>query len=71
MQVGIFTGHVQGIEMNAAVGQRGMQSALALELNPRDGERQIAELCFAAKLVEVRERAVDRNCAGQSRLAIE
>jgi hypothetical protein len=25
MQIGIFTGHVQRIEMNAAAGQRGMQ----------------------------------------------
>ena len=71
MQIGIFASHVQGIEMNAAAGQGGMQSAVALELNAGDGERQVAELRLTPKLIEMREWAVDRNCAGQRRLAIE
>ena len=64
VQIGILAGHVQRIEMNAAVGQRGMQAA-PLERNAGNGERQVAELCLAPELPGMRERAVDRNCAGQ------
>ena len=57
--------------MNAAVRQRGVQSAVALELNAGDGERQLSELRLTPKLPGTGERTVNRNCTGQCRLAIE
>ncbi len=52
-QIGVFAGDVEGIEMNCAVGQRGMRAAFALQRHTGNGDRQLAKVGIAAKLLEI------------------
>ena len=71
VQIGVFAGDVERIEMDAAAGQRGVRAAVTLELNAGDGDGQLLELRVAAKLLGMRERPVDRDRSGQRGFAAE
>ena len=66
-----FAGDVQRVETNAVVGQRGVDAALALEMNAGDGDFQLLQAGFAAELLGVGEGPSTRDRSGQRGFAAE
>src|SRR5208282_3585421 len=70
-KVGVVSGYVEGIETDTAAGQRCVQAPVALEMNARDVNRQLAKLGVAAKLLKIVERAVDGDRPGERGVGAE
>ena len=71
VQVGLFAGDVQRIEMDDGMVERGMDAALALEMNAGNRDRQLLQAGLAAQLGEPRQRPLESDRAGQRGLAVE
>ena len=69
VQVGFLAGYMKRIEIDAGIGQLGVNPALAFQVDSGNRDRQLIEAGFTAKLFGVRQRALEGDCAGQGRLA--
>ena len=68
-QIRVFASYMQRVEINARILKRGMHSALALQMNTRQGHRELLQPGLAAQLLRFRKRSFDIHCAGQRRLS--
>src|SRR5271166_6761582 len=69
MQVGLFADDMQGIKVDDGIGERGVDFALAFQMNAGNIGFHLVEARFAAQLFRTRQRSVEGDRTRQRRLS--